>query len=118
MNRAPVLVLALLLGCGGVETPARPTPPAVRLDPSGALAVAPSRFTFPAVPGAASYLVVVWDGQRREVARVKGTASPLILPDALGGYFMRGEPYSWTLEAFDASGVSLGAGRPVPFQLR
>lgn len=120
--RALLVVLAASVAVSSCrsnsESVPPPTPEQNRLVPSGDISIAPPRFTFPEVPGAARYRITLRDAKGSEVARVEGTASPLIFPQTTSRSLIRGESYRWDILYLDPLGAPTGVGPQTTFVIR
>ncbi|MFN7973273.1 MAG: hypothetical protein U0166_13165 [Acidobacteriota bacterium] len=114
------IAFAVGRACGGGHATGE-TPPSSALDrfsPTGTVSGPPPRFTFPEAAGVARYRITVRDKAGAEVAKVEGTASPLIFPEAIGRSLIRGETYRWELLYLDPMGAPTGIGPKTAFVVR
>jgi len=112
MMIVPVALTIFAAACA--RTPESDVP----LFPQGELAAAPPRFTFPPVPGAATYRLTIRDAGGKTVASLEGPASPIILSLDTRHYFKKGERYRYEVLPLNKQKNPAGKPRVASFLIR
>ena len=88
------------------------------LSPLGEIVAVPGELQWRERPGARSYRVTLRTVDDQELWTAAVPAPPALLPAEVRGRLQPAVAYTWTVEAFDATGARLAVSEPTRFRVR